>query len=302
METAFKDRAGGEAEGTVVAVGKGDEGTMTDGDVVFPANFAELVASLPQERAYIVFPYCRLYRGFWLPEARLLSLPQVHAHFHLGPSDVLLASVPKSGTTWLKALCFATARRSLHSPFDAAAHPLLRTNSHDCVKSMDLLRFLDAYDSESPRIVSTHLPYSLLPSRAMADDGGCRIVHVSRDPKDTLVSTWHFAGKAVHTGSGDGVQAPPPLAFEEAFELYCQGRYGIGPSWEHAREYWEASKRRPEHVLCLRYEEMLRDPAGSVRRMAAFIGCPFSEAEEEAGTRWTPSSSCAPSTDSRARR
>ncbi|KAL6647498.1 hypothetical protein ACP70R_014935 [Stipagrostis hirtigluma subsp. patula] len=282
MATASNGGAGGRGEGKTVGEGDGPELTLiNDG---FPANFAEIVASLPQEQKSVLFPSYRLYRGFWLPEIFLLSLPQVHAHFNLSPTDILIASVLKSGTTWLKSLCFATARRSVYSPFDIN-HPLLRSNSHDCVKNMDFLRFLDAYDNETPRIISTHMPYSLLPERATADGSGCRIVHISRDPKDTLVSSWHFHNK-VERIAGNGAQPPATavaVKFEEAFELYCQGRYSVAPPWEHAREYWEASKRRPKNVLCLKYEEMLCDPTSNLRKMAAFIGCPFTEAEEEAG-------------------
>jgi len=280
-----------ESKGEGMAAGKGDESTPTNGGGVLPANFAEVVASLPQGPQCSMFPSLRHYRGFWIPEISLLSLPEVHARFALSPTDVLVASFPKCGTTWLKSLCFAAARRSSHPPLDGG-HPLLRRNAHDCVRSIDTLRFLQGGgddDGEAPRLLGTHLPYSLLPARATAEDGsGCRIVYVIRDPKDTLVSLWHFNSGVVLTapGGGDANGAPPPpekTKFEEAFELFCQGRYGLGPQWEHAREYWEASRRRPGSVLCLRYEEMLRDPAGNLRKIAAFMGCPFSEAEEEAG-------------------
>ncbi|KAL6871042.1 hypothetical protein ACP4OV_014890 [Aristida adscensionis] len=275
-----------------MAVGESDE---SNGGDVFPANFAEIVASLPRGPPCLVFPSLRQYRGFWLPEGALLILPAVHASFERrGGTDVLLASFPKSGTTWLKALAFAITHRSVHSPLDLDAgggrHPLLSRNPHDCVKFIESLRYLEEEEEEEkedddggggggapppPRLLATHLPYTLLPRHATAEESVCRIVYISRDPKDTLVSLWHFKDH-VQMGS-------TAMSFEEAFELYLRGCCGLGPQWEHARGYWEASRRRPSRVLCLRYEEMLQAPAASLRKMAEFMGRPFSAAEEAAG-------------------
>nr|XP_034601310.1 cytosolic sulfotransferase 14-like [Setaria viridis] len=157
-------------------------------------------------------------------------------------------------------LAFSTLHRAAHSPLDggAAGHPLLSTTSHDLVKFIDTLPFLNDIDNGNtvPRLLSTHLTYSL------------RIVYITWDPKDMLPSP--------PTAGGGG-------SFEEAFERYCWGQCGLGLQWEHTREYWEASRQRPGHVLCLRYEVLLRDTVGSLRTMAEFMGCPFSAVEEATG-------------------
>ncbi|GJN16055.1 hypothetical protein PR202_gb03005 [Eleusine coracana subsp. coracana] len=219
MATASKEAGG---EGKTAAAGNGDEFTMTSNSNTFPANFAEIVASLPQPQGpqSPMFPSLRLYHGFWLPEITLLSLPQIHARFNPGPTDVLVASFPKSGTTWLKSVCYAAARRSVYSPSGddgSGGHPLLSRNSHDCVRSLGTLGFLqgssiddaDADADAAPRLVGTHLPYSLLPAHATTGEaaGGCRIVYICRDPKDTLVSLWHFnSGIELADAAGIGGQ------------------------------------------------------------------------------------------------
>ncbi|KAF0895336.1 hypothetical protein E2562_012374 [Oryza meyeriana var. granulata] len=237
----------------------------------------ELASSLPRETRYPPFPL-RRYGGFWLPEYALPGVAAARTRFEPRPSDVFLASVPKSGTTWLKAIAFATASRAEHPP-SGDAHPLRRRGPHDCVPFFE---FTLAYPGDDalaalppPRLLSTHLPYSLLPERLTADGGSsCRIVYICRDPKDVLVSWWLFVKKSMAAAS---------YTIKEALEQFCDGRCVAGPQWRHALEYREESRRRPEKVLFLRYEEMLREPARAVRRLAEFMGCPFSGEEEAAG-------------------
>lgn len=247
-------------------------------------NLAELIPWLPVEKRFLL-PFAgsqrRQYRGYWLPESNLLALAAARERFEAKPTDVFLVSCPKSGTTWLSALAFATVHRDAHPP-SCRDHPLLHQSPHACVKSIktvfrqpdDVARgILEAYPS--PRIFFTHFPLSLLPERIAGDGSGCRIVYICRDPKDVVVSWWRSL--RAH------IPDPEEARFDEVFDLFCQGRNGGGPYWRNALEHWEESRRRPHKVLFLRYEEMLRDPQGNLRRLAEFLGCAFSEAEEKAG-------------------
>ncbi|KAL6594632.1 hypothetical protein ACP70R_048370 [Stipagrostis hirtigluma subsp. patula] len=231
----------------------------------------DLVSSLPRREHPVV--ELRLYKGLWLPVHWVPRTVLFQRRFAPRPDDVLVASYPKCGTTWLKALAFAVMARRAHPP-SAADHPLRRLNPHDCVPLVD--EALAAGEGPrldrlpSPRLMNTHLPHALLPEPVAA--GGCRVVYICRDPKDMVVSIWHFVRRI-----------QPDLQFADVFESVCDGTAGVGPVWDHVLGYWRASAARPDRVLFLRYEHLLQDPGAAVRRLAEFTGLPFSAAEEDAG-------------------
>ncbi|KAG0524530.1 hypothetical protein BDA96_07G219500 [Sorghum bicolor] len=211
-----------------------------------------------------------------LPMREGWSVELVQAEFKPRRDDVLLATFPKSGTTWLKALAFALINRSRHPVIvtgdvdDDHHHPLLSSNPHDLVPFLELpdrtLRPVAELEAlPSPRLLCTHLPPALLPPGMLTTSS--RAVYLCRDPKDVFVSYWHHVVQTLRHESGGGL-----VEFDKAFELFCEGVSVCGPVWEHYLEYWQLSARNPSGSA-----------AKHVRKLAEFLGVPFTEAEESGG-------------------
>ncbi|KAK8617254.1 hypothetical protein V6N13_080172 [Hibiscus sabdariffa] len=237
----------------------------------------ETLLNLPTGKGWMT-EHLVQYQGFWFSPNGLKNLMWLHDHFNPRPTDIFLASFPKTGTTWLKALVFATVNRTRHGFSD---HPLLTNNPHVCFPFLDAYlhekdpSFLDHDGSPTPRLLSTHAPYALLPD-SMTANRRCKFVYIYRDPKDVLVSKWHFLRKL-------RPQELPPLSLEEAFELFCRGISHNGPFWDHVLGYWKASLELPEKILFLKYEDLKKEPFVAVKRIGEFLGFPFSLEEEREG-------------------
>ncbi|KAE8686201.1 putative sulfotransferase [Hibiscus syriacus] len=186
------------------------------------------------------------YQGFWLtPRTALKGLLWIQDHFKPRPTDIFVATSPKTDTTWLKALIFATVNRTRYG---FSEHTLLTTGPHDCFPFLDI--FVDG----------NH--------RSLQDLDG--------DPKDVLVSKWLFMNKL-------RPKQLPPFSLEEAFGLFCQGISHYGPYWDHVLGYWKASLETPEKILFLKYEDLKMEPFAVVKRLGEFTGYPFSLEEESEG-------------------
>ncbi|XP_006665139.2 cytosolic sulfotransferase 13-like [Oryza brachyantha] len=247
------------------------------------AKYEALASSLPSRKGLGSALY-RRHGGFWYPEHLMAPTLAARGSFVARPSDVILATIPKSGTTWLKALSFSVVHRGRHAP-GSPGHPLLGSSPHDLVPFLHStyesrsaavapVDLLEAMPSPSPRILAVHTPLSSLP--ASVRESGCRVVYLCRDPKDAFVSLRHYLDEIKPEGS---TMTP----FAEAFELLCDGVSPFGPMWEHAAEYWKESLARPEQVMFLRYESLKEDGAGSVRTLAGFLGRPFTDDEVARG-------------------
>ncbi|GMJ00057.1 sulfotransferase 16, CORONATINE INDUCED-7, SULFOTRANSFERASE 16, ARABIDOPSIS SULFOTRANSFERASE 5A [Hibiscus trionum] len=239
----------------------------------FEKSFKEIISTLPKSNGWGVSKDLCQYQGFWLHPNFLRGVVAAQQRFQAQPTDIILCSVPKAGTTWLKSLTFATISRT---SFDDSTTPLLSNMPHEIVPFMELhhAQFFTNKDRGIP-LLSTHIPYPSLPRSVI--DSGCKLVYICRDPKDSFVSMYHFIARNLTS------RKVQPLGLDEAFELFCEGQCFYGPYWDHVLGYWKASLEHPDKILFLKYEEMRGDTVVYVKKLAEFINYPFSSEEQENG-------------------
>ncbi|KAG0541131.1 hypothetical protein BDA96_03G469800 [Sorghum bicolor] len=248
-------------------------GNATDSSseaISFESHAMRLISKLPTREGWSE-PLV-LYKNYWFRPYFVQSRLRIENGFKPRPEDVILATNPKCGTTWLKALAFTVINRFR---YEFGNHPLLFSHPQEVVPSIEApshenLTYLE--NLPSPRLLATHMPLSLFPKSIVKC--GCRVVYICRDPKDAFVSRWHFDNK-MHRGQC--------VDMETAFNMFTEGFSSNGPFWDHCLEYWRESIAKPDKVLFLKYEDMTLEPIKYVIRLATFLGAPFSIKEIEDG-------------------
>ncbi|XP_048497078.2 flavonol sulfotransferase-like [Beta vulgaris subsp. vulgaris] len=223
------------------------------------------------------------YEGFWYAasDESLKNILMFQRHFCARDSDLIVAGHPKTGTTWLKSLFFATVNRNKYPKHES---PLLKNHPRELVYRLESQIYGQAYprphhvdELPSPRLFSTHINYSSLPESISTTK--CRILYICRNPLDTLVSLYYFVLNIMKKKKKDGEDFQPP-SLEDFFEDFYDGRAIHGPYLDHVVEYWKLSLERPEKVFFIKYEDLKKDPENHVKKLAEFVGVPFTMEEE----------------------
>ncbi|XP_029354267.1 sulfotransferase family 5A, member 1 [Echeneis naucrates] len=183
--------------------------------------------------------------------------------FPFRDTDILIASYPKSGTTWIQEMLSLILNKgdphlSLTVPNWARA-PWLE--HYYCASVLE-------GSSTTPRIVTTHLPHHLLGSALT--DSKAKVIYVSRNPKDVLVSFYHFHKMANFL--------PESGTFPEFVNRFLAGTLHFGSWFDHFKGW--TSQMTPMHSrLHMTYEEMSLDLHGAIKKVSSFIQCPLVEDE-----------------------
>ncbi|NXJ13037.1 ST1D1 Sulfotransferase, partial [Odontophorus gujanensis] len=211
--------------------------------------------------------------------------PQVEA-FQARHDDLLIATYPKSGTTWLSEILDAIyndgsvekcQRDAIYNrvPFLELKAPGIPSGEHlRAVKEKEQcwgrcgVRALSPHlagvelleKTPSPRLVKTHLPVHLLPASFQEKD--CKVIYMARNAKDVVVSYYYFYQMAkIH---------PDPGTLSEFLQAFMDGKVAYGSWYKHVKGWWE--KRHEKRLLYLFYEDMKKDPWREVQKILQFLG------------------------------
>jgi Sulfotransferase domain len=183
-----------------------------------------------------------------------------------GAGDIFVVTQMKCGTTWMQHVVYQVLCRGEGDLVETGTTLYAVSPWIEGRKSVPLDRAPLVGTERPSRLIKTHLPASLCPYSPEA-----RYVYVARHPVSCFASCVDF----VVTNAG--AMAPELPRFEEWFRSPELMWWGTWPA--HVRGWWDRS-RSGSNVLFVYFEDMKRDLAAVVRRVAAFLDMrPLTEAE-----------------------
>ncbi|KAL3986641.1 KRAB domain-containing zinc finger protein [Sarotherodon galilaeus] len=173
--------------------------------------------------------------------------------FEITDSDVFLVTYPKS------------AQQIIISIYELDGHWNKYSTNMERMPWLEY-KMADYTLLPSPRLFASHLLEYLMPSGVKKNK--TKIAYLMRNPKDNVVSFYHFTKAHIALGSLE--------SFEQFFKWYIAGNV-LASSWfDHIREWY--SNREQYNILFLTYEEMVLDLKGSVKKICNFLGINLTEA------------------------
>jgi hypothetical protein len=181
-------------------------------------------------------------------------------------ADVIVCAGFKSGTTWVLQIATQIAYRGA-ADFTNIHHVVPWPDAPPIKQSQIIPLTDDSPRQRAPsglRIIKTHLAQEQVPYSSAA-----RYIAVVRDPKDVIVSGYHFLKSMIF--------GPLMPSVGHWVDLFLAGATGHASWGRHLASFWRIRDR--SNVLFLTFESLKRDTPAAVAQIAKFMGVDLTGAE-----------------------
>ena len=222
--------------------------------------------------------YIRTIPGHVTLLAAFEKFRDIFKNWQVRQEDVYVLTFPKNGTTWTQELVWllqndcnfdeaTTVPLDKRSPFmDFSVYVDFLKKDLPQLLQGEFLKTLE--DMPSPRLLKSHFHFCLLPDELMEKS---KAVICLRNPKDTVVSYYHHEKlRGAHRYKGD---------FPTYFNLFMDNLVLYSSYFEYTKEAWKL--RDHPNVCLLFFEDMKKDLASSVRKVATFLGQQLTDGKVE---------------------
>ena len=96
------------------------------------------------------------------------------------------------------------------------------------------------------RLIKTHLPSHLLPQSTLQN--GSKIIYVYRNPKDVIVSYYHFVRMLKYSNYKG--------ALDKFARSFRKDSVAYSPYFPHINGYFKLKKQSPAQILIIAYEDI----------------------------------------------
>uniref|UniRef100_A0A2P2I2D8 Sulfotransferase 1A1-like n=1 Tax=Hirondellea gigas TaxID=1518452 RepID=A0A2P2I2D8_9CRUS len=211
--------------------------------------------------------------------------------------DVLLMTMPKSGTTWALEILWtmkhnpnfdnpmATEPLNVRSPVievDCVIDHIEERGTFKVMFEKEYPDFDMSYGmflhvckmATKPRILKSHLPFCLLSPTALQKG---KVVYVIRDPRDVCISYYHHSRIFFYENFVG--------TFDQYVDTFIAGAMWHAPYWEHVKEAWDRRDDPNMHIMF--YEKLKKNPKQELYKLDMFLDTNLTEGQIEKIVRYT---------------
>ncbi|GBN00838.1 Alcohol sulfotransferase [Araneus ventricosus] len=165
--------------------------------------------------------------------------------------DIIIASYPKTGTTWLQYIVLQITSKgesfpSFNDVLDRVA-PFMEMAGPEAIDNLTGLR-----------MYKHHYRYDMVKKNPKA-----KVLYIYRNPADTFVSFFHFLQNI----------REEKLNLEELFAGFITGNIEYGSYFEHVLSY--LNHKDDDNLLLISYEKLHANPKEGILRIAKFLGVEY---------------------------